>query len=383
MDDHAHADRGPALTARMPALVAAVAILVTACAAPGAAPSPTASPSPQNAKAQILVFSPSSPNLTVIDGQTNEVVRTADVEIPGGGIWSYNDDNNYFDGTNLWLNTRNNNNAKDLEVIALNVDTLKVVGRIKVGSGDFNIFMGQAFKDGLLPIGTRDLGTIVTIDTKTMKLVNTFNVPIDQDPSGKLLYRSDEPVAGPTGSVVCDIGTYEGPDGIARVYYPTNKSELVIEINARTGDVLKVGKTAAGGHGNMLSTQPSTGKVWVQENDTNSQAVLDPLTLAVIARIPTGKTPSVNSFSPEGKLTYINGGDTVTTVADTQTYKVVASVVVGVNATQSAAHPNGKVVYMQVSKEAAIAVVDTSTWQVIKRIPLGTNPSGMFVRRLP
>jgi YVTN family beta-propeller protein len=56
---------------------------------------------------------------------------------------------------------------------------------------------------------------------------------------------------------------------------------------------------------------------------------------------------------------------------------------VGVNATQSAAHPNGKVVYVQVNKEAAIAVVDTSTWQVIKRIPLGTNPSGMFIRRLP
>src|SRR5260221_5771759 len=322
MDDHADADRGPAMTARVVALVAALALLIAGCTGPTAAPSPAASPSPGNAKAQLLVFSPSSPNLTIIDAQTNEVVRTTDVEIPGGGVWSYNDDNNYFDGTNLWLNTRNNNNGKDLEVIALNVDTLKVVARIKVGTGDFNIFMGQAFKDGLLPVGTRDLGTIVTIDTKAMKLVNTFNVPIDQDSSGKLLYRSDQPVAGPTGSVVCDIGTYEGPDGIQRVYYPTNKSELVIAINARTGEVLKVGKTAAGGHGNMLSTQ-SNGKVWVQENDVNSQAVLDPLTLAVIARVPTGKTPSVNSFSPDGKLTYINGGDVMTTVVDTQTYKVV------------------------------------------------------------
>lgn len=372
------------MTVRICALLAALAILITACAGPSVAPSPTAAPSPKEVRAQILVFSPSSPNVSVIDAETNEVVRTADVEIPGGGIWSYNDDNNYFDGTNLWLNTRNNNNAKDLEVIALNVNTMKVVGRFKVGSGDFNIFMGRAYKDGLLPIGTRDLGTIVTIDTKNMKLVNTFNVPISMDPAtGKLLYRSDEPEAGPGGNVVCDVDIYEGPDGIARAYYPTQKSELVIAINARTGEVLKVGKIAAGSKGNMLSTHPTNGTVWAQENDTNSQAVLDPLSLELIARIPTGKVPFVNSFSPDGKLSYINGNDAVVTVVDTQTYKVVASVVVGTNATQSAAHPNGKVVYVQVSREAAIAVIDTSSWRVVKRIPLGTNPNGMFIRRLP
>lgn len=373
------------------AFAAALALTLVACSAPGpaaspaspvASASPSATPDP-NAKAEILVLSPSSPNVTIIDAQTNDVVRTADIKIPGGGIWSYNDDNNHFDGTTLWLNTRNNNNAKDLEVIAVNVNTMQVSGRFKVGSGDFNIFMGRAYKDGLLPIGTRDLGTIVTIDTKNMKIVNTFDVPISRDATGKLLYRKDEPASGPGGNVVCDVDIYEGPDGVARAYYPTQKSELVIGVNARTGEVLKVGTIAAGSKGNMLSTHPTNGTVWAQENDTNSQAVLDPLTLELIARIPTGKVPIVNSFSPDGKLSYVNGSDTVVTVVDTQSYKVVASVVVGTNATQSAPHPNGKLVYVQVSREAAVAVIDTSTWKVVKRIQLGTNPNGMFVRTLP
>lgn len=375
------------MTLRAPAIAVAATLLVAACTGPTAAPPPSAVPSvsasPTEARARLFVLSPSSPNLTIIDGQTNEVVRSVDIQIPGGGVWAYNDDNHSFDGTNLWLTTRNNNGAKDLEVVALDVNALKVVGRVKVGSGDFNVFMGRAFKDGLLPVGTRDLGTVVTIDTKAMRLVNTFDVPISRDADGKLLYRKDEPQAGPAGNVVCDIDIYEGPDGIARAYYPTQKSELVIGINARTGEVLRVGKIAPGSRGNMLSTHPRNGTVWAQENDTNSQAVLDPITLDLIARVPTGKTPFVNSFSPDGTLSYVNGNDTVVTVVDTRTYKTVASVVVGTNATQSAPHPNGKLVYVQVSREAAVAVVDTSSWKVVKRIPLGTNPNGMFIQTLP
>jgi YVTN family beta-propeller protein len=325
----------------------------------------------------------SSPNKIIeIDAGINEVLRTVEVAIPGGGSWAYNDDTNYYDGTNIWLTTRDNNNADDLEVIALNPDSMRVAGRVKVGSGKHAIFIGKALPDGTLPVGNRDLGTVSLIDTKTIKLLATWDAPLDVDAAGKLLFKKDLPAAETVGGgkVVCDADVFVGKDGIARFYYPTQGSELVIALNASTGEFLKAGKIAAGSKGNMLSVHPSNGTVWAQENQTNSQAVLDPVTLELVARIPTGTVPFVNSFSPDGKLSYINGNDTVVTVADTQSYKVVATVSVGTNATQSAPHPNGKVVFVQASREASVAAIDTSTWQVIKRIPLGTNPNGMFIR---
>ena len=32
------------------------------------------------------------------------------------------------------------------------------------------------------------------------------------------------------------------------------------------------------------------------------------------------------------------------------------------------------------SKEGMVAVIDTSSWKVTERIPLGTNPNGIFLR---
>lgn len=46
-------------------------------------------------------------------------------------------------------------------------------------------------------------------------------------------------------------------------------------------------------------------------------------------------------------------------------------------------HPNGKWLFAELTKEAAVAVIDTTTWTVAQRIPIGTNPTGIFVRTLP
>ncbi|MBI2935673.1 MAG: hypothetical protein HYY31_02525 [Chloroflexi bacterium] len=365
--------------------------LVVACgkeAAPAVAPAtkpaatPTVQPTPRVLQGTLYVLV--NPNKIIeIDAEANQVVRTVEVALPGGGRWSYNDDNNYFDGKHLWLAIRNvgtepEKEGTGLEVIALNLDNYEIAGRFPVGKGGHNIFVGKAMRDGTLPVGTRNVGTVVTIDTKNFKLLNTWNVPVKLDPAGKPLLKSEIPSG--EDSVVCDADVSVGPDGVERFYYPTQDSEKVISIDPRTGLTLKIAPIAAGSKGNMLSTHPINGTVWAQENNTNTQAVLDPVSLDVIARIPTGKVPFVNSFSPDGKLSYINGNDTVVTVADTQTYRVVASVQVGANATQSAPHPNGKVVYVQISRENAVAVIDTSSWQVVKRVDLGVAPNGMFIR---
>ena len=42
--------------------------------------------------------------------------------------------------------------------------------------------------------------------------------------------------------------------------------------------------------------------------------------------------------------------------------------------------PDGRFVYAMVTQEGLVGVIDTETWEVVDRIPLGTNPSGIFLR---
>jgi len=118
----------------------------------------------------------------------------------------------------------------------------------------------------------------------------------------------------------------------------------------------------------------------VQEAKTNTNSVLDPVTLDVLARFPTPKNPLLASFSPDGKLGYVTGSDAFVSVVDAEKYQVLRNVEVGSDATKAAAHPNGKILYVQVTKENSVAAIDTSTWQVVKRINIGTSPDTLFVR---
>ncbi len=347
---------------RVSALLAAVALVTASCggpAAPAATTSP--SPSPKAAKATLFVLSNSSPHVSVIDGETNQVVRKAD--LPNFTSWTWNDDNNYFDGKNLWLGTKNPDTT-DVEIIALNLGTLEVAARVPIGKDKQTVYISKAARNGILHIGKMASGQIVAIDTKAARVVNTWDVPVN-------------------GGVVCDIDVHVGPDGVERVYYPTWKGDTVVIVNPQTGEVLKT-TSAPKGAGPWMNTLAPDGRLWVQEGDANTNAVLDPVNLTLIKRFPTGKSPTNVSFSPDGRYGYITYlADTVVTVVDAKSLDTVQNVQVGTNPHQVGVHPNGRVIYAILTKEASLAVIDTASWSVSGRIPLGTNPSGIFVQTLP
>ena len=56
----------------------------------------TATSVPDSPTAKFLTLSNDSPHVTVINAETNLVIKTAD--IPDILKWTWNDDNNYFDG---------------------------------------------------------------------------------------------------------------------------------------------------------------------------------------------------------------------------------------------------------------------------------------------
>jgi len=307
----------------------------------------------------LLALSNDSPHITVIDAETNLVTNTTD--ITDITKWTWNDDNNYFDGKNVWLGLKYPEND-DAVVIALNVNTLEVVSRISVGKESKNIYIGKSTKDGILHVGKQASAEVVTIDTKTMQVVDTWvDMPVNE------------------GGVVCDADIGVGPDGVERFYYPTLGGDSVVSVDAKTGEILQIVSTPEGSKPVMHTNAPD-GKMWVQEIGSHTNAVFDPVTLDLVKRFPAAQKPVVATFSPDGSFAYIgHSGDPVVQVVDTQTLTEVKQITVGNTPTKIAVHPNGEEIYAIASKEGSIAVIDTGNWTVTGRITLDSNPGGLFL----
>lgn len=334
---------------RLVALGATLALLTVA--------TPTIGVGQSLESSEVVVLSNSSPHVSVIDTATRAVSRTADITDFTG--WAWNDDNNYYDGTSLWLGMKHPD-TNVVEVIALDLETLEVGHRIGIGEDNMSLYIGNIGADGVLHVGKMGSGQVAWIDTVAGELIKTVDVPVN-------------------GGVVCDMDYAIGPDGIARAYYPTREGNTVVAIDADSGAELATLTVPEGVKPFMGSVDPQ-GRPWMQEL-SNTNAVHDPVTLEIIKRIPTGGSPIGASFSPDGSLGYItHSGDTIVIIVDTETLDEVARVEVGTNPTQVAVDPNGEFLYAMVTKEAQVAVIDTATWELVDRIPLGTDPRGIFLR---
>ena len=344
----------------------AAAVMTAACGASSSSPNATTSGIRPSAKAQLFVFSNSSPNVSVIDAQSRKITKTAD--IPNFTSWTWNDDNNYFDGTDLWLGTLNMT-THDAEVITLNLDTLQVTHRIALGTEPTTLYIGKVTRDGKLLVAKGGAWQVAVIDTKTYQVLKVVDESVNAGATGK-----------PPLWEVCDIDISTGPDGVERAFYPTWQGATVVSLNPKTLQPMRTADFPAGSNPWMLTAAPD-GKVWVQEGGSSDVAILDPVTLAVVKRVPTGKFPVDATFSPDGKYGYVlHGGDPVISVIDTKTLIEVTRIEVGNNPQSAVEHPNGKYLFATLSKEAAVAVIDTTSWTVTTRIGLGTNPSSLFLR---
>lgn len=357
---------------KFPAVVLVLTLALAACGTPAEGPQAEV-PGPEAPKANVYVYvlSNTSPHITEIDAETHEVVRTADVPELNQKQWGWVDNNNYFDGVNLWagvidldpeesIMSRDPDTGGDSTILLINLDTLQITEEISVGPEKFWLYIGKPTEDGRLFVGKHGAWQMAIIDTNTHEVLEYVDVPVPApEEEGSIFWAT------------CDADISIGPDGVERVFYPTWQGNTVVSLDSSSGETLSIADLPETGPV-MLSTAPD-GTVWVQEVATNTTAVFNPVTLDLFARFTTGKFPSDVAFSPDGKLGYITGGDTAVTVVDAENYRVLRKVEVGANAGRAAAHPNGELLYVFVSEENSVAVVDTSSWQVIKRIDIGAQ----------
>lgn len=310
----------------------------------------------QAPRAQVIVLSDSSPHVSVIDAETNRIIKTAN--IPQMTSWAWNSDRNYYDGKNLWLGMRNPD-TNDVEVVLLELDTLRVTRRIPLGRDNTTLYIARASRTGKVFVAKHGSGQLAVIDTKTYG-VKTIDLPVNH-------------------GVACDVDIAVGPDKKERAYVPTDEGNTVVSIDTTSLAISQTVSFPGKTRPYMLKTTPDGRRVWIQEA-TGSNAVLNGLTLEVVKRVATGKFPIINTYSPDGKLAFTGHSSPVVIANDTETFKEVWRSQVGADPEKLGVHPAGTFVYAILTKEGAVAVLDAATGKVVRRIALGTNPTGIFVR---
>ncbi len=349
-----------------------VALLAAACGegGPESAPGGTAgdvAEAPIGDAGEILVFSNSSPHVTAIDILTEEVSRTGDLD--GLTTWAWNDDNNYFDGRHLWLGTLAAGGTAEL--ITLDVDTLTISNRIPLGSEAEGVFLGKARQDGTLLVGKMAAGEVLTVNTQTHEVTNTF---------------SDIPLHG---GVLADADLSTDADGVERFVYPTGEGDRVIALDPSSGSVLATAESKTGGHPTRLTASPD-GSIWVQEAGKHSVAVYEPSALELVKRFQTGTEPILGTFTYDGAYAYTgHADDNFVQVVDTASLRALAHIRVGLTPQMVAVRPDFSRIYAMLTDDQAVAVVYQQDWEVNSStitstkentIALDAPPVGMFLR---
>ena len=348
-----------------------MAVLAAACGEGGPESSPGGAAgggaeAPVGDAGEILVFSNSSPHVTAIDILTEEVTRTGDVD--GLGTWAWNDDNNFFDGRHLWLGTLN---AGTAELITLDVDALTVSNRVPLGSEAEGVFLGKARQDGSLLVSKMAAGEVLTVNTATHEVTNTF---------------SDVPLHG---GVLADADLSTDADGVERFVYPTGEGDRVVALDPSSGAVLATAESKSGGTPTRLTASPD-GSIWVQEAGKHTVAVYEPSTLELVKRFQTGTEPILGTFTYDGSYAYTgHADDNFVQVVDTADLRALAHIRVGLNPQMVAVRPDFTRIYAMLTDDQAVAVVYQQDWEANRftitstkenTIALDSPPVGMFLR---
>ena len=351
-----------------------VAMLAAACGEGGPESAPRGdaagdvAEAPMGDAGEILVFSNSSPHVTAIDILTEEVSRTGDLD--DFTTWAWNDDNNFFDGRHLWLGALNAA-AGTADLITLDVDTFTVTNRIPLGSEADGVFLGKARQNGSLLVSKMAAGEVLTVDTSTNEVTNTF---------------SDLPLHG---GVLADADLSTDAEGVERFVYPTREGDRVVALDPASGNVLATAESKKGGHPTRLTASPD-GSVWVQEAGKHTVAVYEPTALELVKRFQTGTNPILGTFTLDGAYAYTgHADDNFVQVVDTAKLRALAHIRVGLNPQMVAVRPDFSRIYAMLTDDQAVAVVYQQDWDANSStitstkentIALESPPVGMFLR---
>ncbi|NUN68943.1 MAG: hypothetical protein HUU02_04470 [Bacteroidetes bacterium] len=148
----------------------------------------------------------------------------------------------------------------------------------------------------------------------------------------------------------------------------------VAVIDALTGKMLASKKLTYPNHNAIFSLDDT--EIWTSQTTTLGKVlILDAATLEVKKEILVGKDPAEVTFSFDGKYAFVcNGGDNSVSVIESTTKNVVKTIPVGANPV-GAWQGKNNMMYVDNETGKSISVIDVSTLSVVRTYPLSFTPA--------
>ncbi|MFT3730597.1 MAG: YVTN family beta-propeller repeat protein [Hyphomicrobium sp.] len=292
-------------------------------------------------------------------------------------------------------------NEKDNSLSVIDTDKLELIKTVKIGQRPRGIVMSNDGK--WLIICTSDDNDVKVYDAKTLEYIKSLPSGPDPElltlhPDGKRLYIANEDdnlvtvVDIETSKVITEIpvgvepeGMGMSPDGkvLVNTSETTNMAHFIDTTTHKTFDNVLVDSRPRVAMFNSAQTQ-----LWVSSEVGGTVAVINPADRKIITKI-NFEIPGVEkeSIQPVGiritkddKIAFVAlGPANRVAVIDTSTFKVLKYILVGQRVWQMYFTPDGKYLLTTNGASNDVSVIDVANQKAIKSIKVGRYPWGVVV----
>ena len=322
---------------RRSAIVALSVLALSGCATETQTPKEATD---ESARSRVFVANESSNSVTVIDGDSFQVVGTVDARNHATHDPAVSRDGRWLFATNLASG----------RVSAINTRALETVASIATGDRAHVVTLTNDNRQAWVAnIGDN---TISIVDTTSFRILGTIGV-------GK----------GPTGLTFSRDG---------RFAYVSNQGDKTVEIIDTTS--LKVIKAIPVGTNPYFLVLGPDGRIWGTNTGGTDIYVIDPATQDKIASINVGPAPQQIAFGfkglqgPNAYVTVAGLNRVVVVSADPKNLRILEQIDVGQRPNGISGNREGTRLFVVHEISNDLKVIDTGSSSVLATVPVGRKP---------
>lgn len=162
-------------------------------------------------------------------------------------------------------------------------------------------------------------------------------------------------------------------------FFPRSSAATGFVVDTRTNAV-SVATVNTGGNGWGVAVHPLGHRAYVPHQASNTVAVINTATNAIVATVTVGNAPYHAAVSPDGSEVWVpNYGSGSVSIISSATNTVVATITGLTSANAVAFHPNGSRAYVSGYSNGQLYVINTATRTLVANPAIGAGSEGLAV----